>query len=209
MTEDFPRARGTAADVDLLRRGWAHWAEIGASLTEAERQQATRLPGWPVGTLYAHVARSVDVLAAALDTAKSDVDTACPDASAYFRSFHGAREQAARTVDQVARQAAGSPPAVWAAKLAEHGPPLLDRAAAATGAVDSPAGRIAVPDYLLTRLVEVTVHLLDLRAAVPGPGPEPEALHRVSDVLVGVAGPTAFVEAATGRTPFPVFPLLA
>jgi uncharacterized protein (TIGR03083 family) len=208
VTEDFPRTRGTAADVDLLRRGWAHWAEIGAALTEAEQRRATRLPGWPVGTLYAHVARSVDVLATALDAEQSGVDAVCRDASAYFRSFHGVREQAARNVDQVARQAARTPPAAWAAKLAEHGPALLDRAAAATGIVDSPAGLIAVPAYLLTRLVEVTVHLLDLRAAVPGPGPEPEALYRVSDVLVGVAGPTAFVEAATGRTPLPVFPLL-
>lgn len=209
VTESFPRARGTSTDVELLRRGWARWAEIGAALTEAEQQRATRLPGWTVGTLYAHVARSVDVLAGALDAERSGVDVACPDASAYFRSFHGFREQAARHVDQVARQAAQVAPAAWAAKLAEHGPALLDRAAAATGAVDSPAGLIAVPDYLLTRLVEATVHLLDLRAAVPGPSPEPEALHRVSDVLVGVAGPTAFVEAATGRTPLPVFPLLA
>jgi uncharacterized protein (TIGR03083 family) len=208
VTEDHPRAAGGPADLALLRRSWHAWAGIGTELAAADWARPTRLPGWSVRTLYAHVARSIDVLAAALE-APADGLPECADAGAYFRSFHGVREQAARSVDQAAKEAARIEPGEWAARLAEEGPGLLDRAAAADVAVHSPAGTIAVPDYLLTRLVEATVHLLDLRVAVPGPGPEPAALSRVADVLVGVAGLTAFVEAATGRTSLAGFPLLA
>jgi uncharacterized protein (TIGR03083 family) len=208
VTETYPRAAGTPADVALLRADWAHWAELGHQLSEADGDRPTRLPGWSVRVLYAHVARSVEVLADAL-AAPAAEPANVPDAAGYFRAFDGFREQAARSVDEAARKAATTAPAEWATRLAEHGPALLDRAAAAgRTAVNSPAGRIAMPDYLLTRLVESTVHLLDLRAAVPGPGPQPEALGRIADVLVGVCGPTAFVEAATGRTSTTGFPLL-
>jgi uncharacterized protein (TIGR03083 family) len=202
------RAHGTDHDLSLLRRAWADWARLGAGLSEEDWRRPARLPGWDVRTLYAHVARSVDVL---VDVLREPVpgEPERSSASAYFASFRGVREDAARSVDRAARQAATAGPAKLVASLTDDGPRVLDAAADAGAAtVRTVAGTISVPDYLLTRLVEATVHLLDLRAAVPGPGPDPQALDRAADVLVGIAGPVAFVESATGRADLSIFPLL-
>ncbi|HEY0450489.1 maleylpyruvate isomerase N-terminal domain-containing protein [Actinophytocola sp.] len=192
-----------------MRQSWQDWAVLGAKLAEDEWARPTRLTGWDVRTLYAHVARSAGVLAGVLRE-PSDAEPERRSAAAYFASFRAVREEAARSVDAAARQAAAAEPARIVGWLAEDGPRVLAEAEAA-GAVTitTLAGTIALPDYLLTRLVEATVHLLDLRDAVPGPGPDPAAVDRVADVLVGIAGPVAFVEAATGRADLPGFPLLA
>lgn len=193
-------------DLALLRRSWADWAELGARLSEEEWRRPTRLAGWDVLTLFAHVARSVDVL----DTVLRETLDTPPDldsASAYFASFRDVREDAARSVDTVARKAATAGGGRLVASLA--GQTVLDRAEAAGDViVRTVGGTISLPDYLVTRLVEATVHLLDLRHTVPGPGPEPAAVRRVVDVLVGIAGPVAFVESATGRADLSIFPLL-
>lgn len=201
--------KGRPEDIVLLRQSWLDWAKLGADLSEGEWERPTRLPGWDVRTLYAHVARSTGVLAAALQE-PSDAEPQRTSASAYFASFRDVREEAARSVDAAAREAAAEGPARLVASFTEDGPLVLDTAEAAGEAtISTVAGTISVPDYLLTRLVEATVHLLDLRHAVPGPGPAPAAVDRVADVLVGIAGPVAFVEAATGRADPNIFPLLA
>jgi hypothetical protein len=38
--------------------------------------------------------------------------------------------------------------------------------------------------------------------------PQPDALYRVADVLVELSGPVEFIEAATGRAPATLFPVL-
>jgi len=200
--------KGHAEDIVLLRQSWMDWAKLGADLSEGEWERPTRLPGWHVRTLYAHVARSVGVLATALRE-PLDTEPQKRSASAYFASFRDVRAEAARSVDAAARAAAAEGPARAVASLTDDGPRVLDAAEAAGHAtISTVAGTISVPDYLLTRLVEATVHLLDLRHAVPGPGPAPAAVDRVVDVLVGIAGPVAFVEAATGRADLAIFPLL-
>lgn len=50
-------------------------------------------------------------------------------------------------------------------------------------------------------LVEATVHLLDLVAAVGGPPPSSAALTRSRDVLARVADPVTLVEVMAGRRP--------
>lgn len=201
--------KGRPEDIVLLRQSWSDWAKLGADLSKGEWERPTRLPGWDVRTLYAHVARSTGVLAAALQE-PSDAEPQKQSASAYFASFRDVREEAARSVDAAARAAAAEGPARLVASFTEDGPRVLDAAeAAGETTISTVAGTISVPDYLLTRLVEATVHLLDLRHTVPGPGPAPAAVDRVADVLVGIAGPVAFVEAATGRADPDIFPLLA
>jgi uncharacterized protein (TIGR03083 family) len=204
------RTTPASADLSLLRQSWAAWAALGAELSDVDWKRPTRLTGWDVLTLYAHVARSVDVLAGLLDAPHTAPAPELPDASAYFASFTPIRARAAHQVDAVARQAAEAGPAPLVASLTETGPTVLDRAeSAGEVTVATVGGTIALPDYLLTRLVEATIHLLDLRHAIPGPGPAPEAVDRVVDVLVGIAGPVAFVESATGRADLSIFPLLA
>lgn len=57
-------------------------------------------------------------------------------------------------------------------------------------------------------VMEATVHLLDLVDAVGGEPPAADALARTRDILAAVPDPAAFIEAATGRSPEPVLPVI-
>ncbi|HWO65058.1 MAG TPA: hypothetical protein VNO31_33985, partial [Umezawaea sp.] len=71
------------------------------------------------------------------------------------------------------------------------------------------AGVMRLGDYALTRVLEATVHLLDLVAAVPGAAEVPErALRRTVDVLADLTPPAEFIALATGRASGGVFPVL-
>jgi hypothetical protein len=48
-------------------------------------------------------------------------------------------------------------------------------------------------------VLEATIHLLDVVAAVGGDGPPPDALQFVGALLARLPDPIAFIEAATGR----------
>jgi hypothetical protein len=59
--------------------------------------------------------------------------------------------------------------------------------------------------------VEATVHLLDLQDALARPAAEvpAEGLTHTAAVLVQMAPPVDFIEAATGRSRIGLFPLLS
>jgi hypothetical protein len=138
-----------------------------------------------------------DMVAEAAPTGEPDL----PDAAAYFAAVRSL------DADQVATTARE-----WAA--ARTNEMLVDAfrdpvAAIPTGNARSIAGTIRVADFAVTRIVEATVHLLDLGAVTPHSGmPEPEALHRTVDVLTDLAPAADFVRAATGRPAPAVFPVL-
>jgi uncharacterized protein (TIGR03083 family) len=202
------RANGTATDVDLVERLWRRWAEFGHGLAPADWDTATRLTGWSVRTLFAHVARGVGVLHDLVGSpVEGPVDRA--DAAEYFTGLRGV-PGAAKWVDQAAREAAEAAPAEMIRWFEVDGPRVLDDVRAAGPlVVRSPSGNIALADFILTRVVEATVHLLDARHALTGVDhPEPAALGRVTDVLVAIAGPADFIDLATGRSAAPLFPVL-
>ena len=65
---------------------------------------------------------------------------------------------------------------------------------------------LATAHYLARRygitdvaVLEATIHLLDVVAAVGGDGPPPDALEFVGALLARLPDPVAFIEAATGR----------
>jgi hypothetical protein len=166
---------------------------------------STGLGDWSVRELYAHVSRGVRTLAdlAAQSPLPGEPDLA--DAAAYFAAL---RPLGAAGAAQVARTASE-----WASSRSDavlvsdfDGPAaaaLADVSAAGDSVVRSIAGTIRIADFVVTRIVEATVHLLDLGQVVPA-----EALHRTVEVLADLVPPADFIRLATGRPAPAIFPVL-
>jgi uncharacterized protein (TIGR03083 family) len=180
----------------------------------------TRLTGWSLQLLVAHLVRGVTRIPTYLDLdppAVAEVD--------WLGYWRAARVSDPGDVSERARAFAAEVndrrvPDVWeeawqaAHTRASTTPP--DRVVA------SPFGGIRLDHYLTTRVVEVTVHGLDLRAAVDlEEVATPLGLDVTTAVLDGLLDgprppdvaddPVAYVLAATGRRPHdaPAFPLLS
>ncbi|MBI4507801.1 MAG: maleylpyruvate isomerase N-terminal domain-containing protein [Chloroflexi bacterium] len=190
-----------------------------ATLPDEAWRRPTRLPGWDVLTLLAHLVGAVQSLAHATEQPASGP----PDfaRTTYYRYDPAVT---APQVDARARVAAQgqSPDSLRGALTGATTAGL--RAAAATDpatVVPSRRGTIRIEDFLPTRVVEACIHGLDLRSAIGAPPtPTPLALRVSADFLDDMLGgprppelvgdDVAFVEVATGRRrhPDPRFPLL-
>lgn len=178
----------------------------------------TRLPAWSLGELVAHLARGAARVAAYLAEAPpATLEVGWLDYWRRARELDPAaiaarsRQEAATARPEELRDrfAATWRGAVEAARVA--GPGRL---------LPSPVGAMRLDHYLTSRVVEVTVHGLDVRASL---GLEevatPQGLVVTCAVLEGLAGgrppdleeDVGFVLAATGRRPHGAagFPLLA
>lgn len=199
---------------EAFRAEAARLCDVLAGLPEADFDRPTNCPPWTVRDLVAHVriavARLTEVLAR---PAPAEVDT---DAAGYFAApkFVAAKDRA--RVDQAHQEAVavGTGPALVA---------YLDRtwrtadqavAAAPPGrAVRTPHDdRMTLPDFLLTRVVELGVHGLDLASALQrDPWLTEPAAALIAELLAGPAVgevPAAlgwdrltFIAKATGRMP--------
>ncbi|MFI2607554.1 maleylpyruvate isomerase N-terminal domain-containing protein [Kitasatospora sp. NPDC018619] len=199
---------------ELLAQAWASWAERGAALAAEDWGRPTRLPGWTVRELYAHVA-PVPEMFDGLRAAVLDGPAEMVDGAGVLRAYNrpgGIAHTAADQVAEAARQTAGAAePALLVSRFGVEGP------AALAGIADLPPGT-AVAHPLLgsvtvgalgeVALMEATVHLLDLVAAVGGPPPAQGALHFTRALLAEVADPVDFIEAATGRSAKAVLPVV-
>jgi len=199
---------GRADDVDLLGLLWRTWHEAGLGLAPDRWSAPSGLGDWTVRELYAHVGRGVTTTSRLLPVA---AEPELPDAAAYFRALRPLGDEGAAQVAAAARD--------WAAErdldtlVADFDEPAVTTLAAVratgTGAVTTIAGAMRLSDYVLTRVLEATVHLLDLVAAVPGAAEVPErALRRTVDVLADLAPPAELIALATGRASGAVFPVL-
>jgi uncharacterized protein (TIGR03083 family) len=199
---------GRADDVDLLGLLWRTWHEAGVALAPERWSAPSGLGDWTVRELYAHVGRGVTTTARLI---RADGEPDLPDAAAYFRALRPLGDEGAAGVATTARD--------WAAArdldtlVADFDEPataaLTAVRATGTGVVTTIVGAMRLSDYVLTRVLEATVHLLDLIAAVPGAAEVPEpALRRTVDVLVDLAPPAEFIALATGRASSAVFPVL-
>lgn len=114
------------------------------------------------------------------------------------------------------------PPAEWASRFGEAWASTVRRfeSIGPRGLVASPCGRITATEYLATRVLELVVHHLDLRAALDEPPVTTPAagrltLHLLENMLEGPRprnfGRTRFILAATGRITVedPRFPVLS
>ncbi|MET1071707.1 MAG: maleylpyruvate isomerase N-terminal domain-containing protein [Umezawaea sp.] len=209
MSPDWgARSVGRADDVDLLEALWGDWHAAGLALTEAQWASASGLGEWTVRELYAHVGRGV-ATTAGLVAVESGPEL--PDAAAYFRALRGlgakgAAQVAAAAQDWAAGRDAGTLVGDFDGPAAKVVAGVRDTG---TGVVATIAGAMRMSDYVLTRVLEATVHLLDLVAVVPGVVEVPQAaLRRAVDVLADLAPPAEFIALATGRPSGAVFPVL-
>jgi hypothetical protein len=205
------RSSYRVTDRDTLAEMWYRWHTAGRRMPAAMWPASSGLGDWTVRELYAHVSRGVSTLADLVARSASTEEPDLPDAAAYFAALRPLGVAGAAQVAAAAR--------AWAAERADevlvdafHGQADMVLAALpGTGntVVRSIAGTIRVADFAVTRILEATVHLLDLGAVVSHAGiPTPDALHRTVDVLADLVPPADFVLAATGRSSPVVLPVL-
>ncbi|MFI9406399.1 maleylpyruvate isomerase N-terminal domain-containing protein [Nocardia sp. NPDC052316] len=201
-------------NTEMLERLWRSWAERGAVLTEEQWATPTRLPGWSVRALFAHVAPDPAIMAAMRD-ARVAGPAAATDGAEVLRIFNAPGGLAHAAADDVAVQASEAAARLDTDELlrrfAEDGP----RALAELGDIDPATvlphphlGAVTYQALLEVAIVDVTVHLLDLIAAVGGPPVPRAALLGTVQVLAAVPDPVEFIEAATGRGAIAVLPVM-
>jgi uncharacterized protein (TIGR03083 family) len=201
--------------LDVLESLYAAWAGHGRELADEQWQRPTRLGDWDVRSLYAHagswpvglsflVDRAVDTEPTHASAAALLRDFNAPDGVANSRRDRvasGAREDAATytTGQMVESFAATGPGAIAAAR--RLGPVVVDYFGLAV---------LRLEEAVSIGIVEATVHLLDLKRALDRPPDVPaEGLAHTTGVLVRMAPPVDFVEAATGRGGTGLFPLMS
>ncbi|WP_040816160.1 maleylpyruvate isomerase N-terminal domain-containing protein [Nocardia concava] len=192
-------------DIAVLEQVWQAWARRVPALTEDEWAAPTRLPGWSVRDLLAHVAPGPSVLDHLRGPHVAEplvVDG--PDMLRRFNLPGGAAHTMAADVAERARQEAVAGPATVIDYFLTNGPvmlALLSEAEPAAGIAHPVLGSVSFRALAEVGVVEATVHLLDLIAAIGGPPPPEAALRRSVEILAAVPPSTAFIEAVTGRGP--------
>lgn len=199
--------------VALLRDAYAAVGSSVADLDEEGLDVQTGAEAWRVRDLLLHLlgdARRALVALASTTADEPDVDEAT-----YWQGFRpdlGDGGSAGAAVVRRIASAHGSGRGIveeWSTTSA-----AVVRAAGAADPGDRVATQghvLAVPDLVSTLVLEATVHLLDLRVAVPGPDPAPGALGLVRRVLEGLHGgplPEEWsdlecAQRGTGRAPVP------
>jgi uncharacterized protein (TIGR03083 family) len=186
-------------------RAAAEWFVDTAAAAEG-RWDSPGLGEWTVRDLMGHTTRALVTVTAYLDSPARPVELPSPEA--YYSAALARTDPAA--VAQRGRDAGaalGEDPA--AAVRAAAGPAAaLVRRATGDETASTPAGRIRLQDYLPTRTFELTVHTLDLCAAlglvpqVP-PAPARSALGVVGALATAGGGAAPLLRAVTGRGPLP------
>jgi uncharacterized protein (TIGR03083 family) len=208
-----PSFAAPADCVDVLASECATLSTVVLRLEEDDFGRATRCPPWDVKALLAHVWRGVDRIA--VYTAAPPPDEPDSDAISYFRRGYGpiveASDVADRAIEVAARFATG-------VDLARD---FDDRwRQVADAARTMPRERLVrtfgpclrLDEYVCTRVLEVSVHGLDLAHALGRePWLTPSAAALVRGMLVAMLGAepppelgwgdAPFFETATGRRP--------
>jgi uncharacterized protein (TIGR03083 family) len=193
---------------------WAVWAEQGQAMTDEQWALPTRLGDWDVKSLFAHAGWWPFAFSMLIQQVR-DAEPTHATAAALLRDFNapggvaetgraavaaGAREDAAkyRTAQMVEQFANAGPAAIATARML--GPVVVDYWGRAL---------LRLEEAVSIGILEATVHLLDLRHALGQPADAPaEGLAHTAAILVEIAPPVDFIEAATGRRASDLFPVL-
>jgi uncharacterized protein (TIGR03083 family) len=200
--------------IDALAGECRSLSEAVDPVPEAAFDRPTRCPAWNAKELLGHVYRAVDRIGVYLAAPHPQAPT--HDAVAYFGAYD--RAQGSADALDVARRGRDQADAFATSRaLVEacdgHWPEVVGLAGAADPAVVvatfGPALRL--DEYLKTRVLELTVHGLDLADALDlDPWATPAGLAVTGEILRALAGDdegrvawdaVAMVEAATGRRP--------
>jgi uncharacterized protein (TIGR03083 family) len=205
------------AVVNDLREQWdllRAWLE---ELPDPASAEPSTLPRWTIADLVAHLGRVMDSISALRSlTPGEDAD---PLSLAEYLATYAEADPG--YFDQIAHDLAAS--------IADDPLDHLDRMAeAAFSHIDelredrpddvvvlARRGAIRLPDFLMSRMIELVVHGYDLAPALPLPTPvDPTARTLVAEALMGVArertgyalevsDPTSWIATATGRLAWP------
>lgn len=194
---------------------WSVWAERGHAMTDEQWQLPTRLGDWDVRSLYAHAAMWPATLLALVERVQ-DAEPVAPTAAALLRYFNApggiAHTMRAKTATDAREEAARHSTAQMVEQFAVTGPQAIAGARRlGTVVVDYFGALMPLEEAVGIGIVEATVHLLDLQDALARPAAEvpAEGLTHTVAVLVQMAPPVDFIEAATGRSRTALFPLLS
>ncbi len=188
---------------EVLADAWERWARRCATLSPEEWSTPTRCSGWDVAALLAHVCPD-SAMFARLGGAIVDGPAAVTDAAEMLRRFNEPDGIAHTTADSLAEQAvsdaAALTPDVAAARFSEcarilRTTPMSDDTVIAYPTVGSTTLAVIAE----TALMEATVHMLDVAAAVGGIEPSAQALGATRDLLIAVPDATAAIEVLAGR----------
>ncbi len=165
----MPPAKKRPRTYDPARTRAAVLAQLGnvragvAGLSEVQLAGATRLGGWRVRELVAHIGRAVTAVHRALELPEP------PRADAVLLDWPFATVDSAPAIDSFTRDLVKRHPDLGAylAGVERSLPELLD-AYPGSRLLQTNAGALSLADYLVTRTVELVVHTDDLNAAVPG-----------------------------------------
>ncbi len=201
-------------DSTVLRDLFAAWSERVAALTPEEWAAPTRLPGWSVQDLVAHLAPDKRVLELLRGPrVESPAVTSGAQMLRIYNLPGGVAHAAAEQNAERARDAAAVGPETLVGYFVTDGPEVIAefREADPNAGVAHPdptIGTVSFGALIQVIIVEATTHLLDLIAAVGGDPAPAAALRRTVEILSTVPEPTAFIEAATGRSATPILPVL-
>lgn len=192
---------------DELEVLWLGWADLADELTARDCGVETRLPGWTVRDVYAHVAAWPVLLEWLVGARAVDGSAGWSDAAALLRAFNqpdGLADSTAGAVADAARDAAASYeyPGQVQERFSQVGSAAIE-----TGREDPDkvvdylgAGTIKLAEAAEIGLLEAVVHRLDVEVALDRPTTiPPSSLERVSRLLWSMTDPILFIEAATGR----------
>ncbi|WP_420112865.1 maleylpyruvate isomerase N-terminal domain-containing protein [Pseudactinotalea sp.] len=195
-----------------LLRGWLD------ELPDPASSEPSTLPGWSIADLVAHLGRVMDSISA-LRPAGPDDDGDPLSLSAYLATYATAD---AEYFDRLARELTASianAPLDHLDRMAERAFADIEALTAAPDAdqavVVARRGPIELPDFLMSRLIELVVHGYDLAPTLPLPTPvDPTARRLVAQALIEVArqrtgeaidvgDEAAWIATATGRLDWP------
>lgn len=201
--------------MPAAHRDWFEGAATGAlevvSRVTHDDLQRPGLGVWTVRDLIGHTARAFLTIETYLGTPSSPEATQLPGSIEYFRAALGS--VTAGNADEVAERgraagrALGDQPVTGLADVAQRVRALV-AATPDDAPVATPFGTMTLASYLPTRAFEITVHGLDLAAALETPAPQSltrTAPHALA-LCTGLAAPDLAVQALlalTGRRPLP------
>ncbi|WP_102141118.1 maleylpyruvate isomerase N-terminal domain-containing protein [Mycobacterium hubeiense] len=188
---------------DVLADAWERWTRRCTELTPDEWSTTTRCKPWDVGALIAHACPSPELFDT-LDNATIDGHAIVTDAAEMLRRFNAPDGPAHTMADDIADRAVSEAPALTPDAAAERFTASADRLRATAMSDETVVSYPVVGSTTLAviaevALMEATVHLLDLAAAVGGIEPSAEALTATRDLLIAWPDATAAVEVLAGR----------
>lgn len=168
-------------------------ADAVKSLGDKDFKKPTKLEGWDVAALVAHIARNGSTVTGRV--AKGTSAAPDNDVLAYLSGMSADAEAVQQRAVEIA---AGRKPKELRADVAEAAEAVAAVDAPLTLTIDGYNGTLSLGDFLVTRCVEGVAHGLDLKYATGVPeAPDPTALKvavRILAALVERAAPGKAVE---------------